>query len=303
MQAEQIALADGRRLSYVDTGPRHGFPIVYCHGAIGSSLERSVALEAIAWDLGVRHISISRPGFGASDPAPGRNVLGFAGDVRQLTDRLELDRFGVVGVSAGGAYALALAHALPDRVERVALCSGLSPAGPLHRTPGMPLRTAIALRTLARAPGACAAIGDALLPLVRSHPAMVSRMIAMHAAASERAALREPSERRAATASFLEAAAGGVRGMVEDYLTCARHWGFSPAGIDAEVHLWHGLTDRLIRIDDALALAASLPRCRIFVDPDEGHHFFRRRLTEILATLVDGAARRDGAAAAAKSAA
>ena len=24
-------------------------------------------------------------------------------------------------------------------------------------------------------------------------------------------------------------------------------------------------------------------RCRVFFDPDEGHHFFRRRLREILA--------------------
>jgi hypothetical protein len=26
----------------------------------------------------------------------------------------------------------------------------------------------------------------------------------------------------------------------------------------------------------------------VFFDPDEGHHFFRRRLGRILATLVDG---------------
>jgi pimeloyl-ACP methyl ester carboxylesterase len=177
-------------------------------------------------------------------------------------------------------------------VARVALCSSLSPLWPPHRTPGISLRSGLALRFLARAPRASAALGDAILPLIRRHPGLVSRMIAVHAAADERPLLREPAERRAATTSFLEAASGGVRGMVDDYLTCARHWGFAPAEIDAEVHLWHGLTDRLIRIDDALALAASLPRCAVFVDPDEGHHFFRRRLAEILATLVDGQSQR-----------
>jgi hypothetical protein len=30
----------------------------------------------------------------------------------------------------------------------------------------------------------------------------------------------------------------------------------------------------------------ALPCCRIFVDPDEGHHFFRRRLDEILEVLL-----------------
>jgi hypothetical protein len=34
-------------------------------------------------------------------------------------------------------------------------------------------------------------------------------------------------------------------------------------------------------VEHAWQLAATLPRCRIFVDADEGHHFFRRRLKEI----------------------
>jgi hypothetical protein len=39
-------------------------------------------------------------------------------------------------------------------------------------------------------------------------------------------------------------------------------------------------------VEHALQLAATLPRCLIFVDPDEGHHFFRRRLKEILSVLL-----------------
>jgi pimeloyl-ACP methyl ester carboxylesterase len=74
--------------------------------------------------------------------------------------------------------------------------------------------------------------------------------------------------------------------MVDDYPIYARGWGFEPAAIEAEVHLWHGLADPLVRVDHALALAAALPRCRVFFDPDEGHHFVRRRLGAILATLV-----------------
>jgi hypothetical protein len=44
--------------------------------------------------------------------------------------------------------------------------------------------------------------------------------------------------------------------------------------------------DPLVPIDHALALAATLPRCRAFFDPEEGHHFFRRRLASILELLV-----------------
>lgn len=286
MQSGHIDLADGRRLGFVETGPRDGLPVVYCHGAIGTPLGRSVALEAITRDLGVRHVAVSRPGFGSSDPSPGRTVLGFGLDLRELADALSLTRFRVVGVSAGGAYALAAAHVLPDRVERVAVCSSLSPLCAPHDSPGASLRNRVALWLLAHAPSTCAALGDAVLPLIRRHPDLLGSVIAAHAAPDERARLREPAERRAASSSFIDAAAGGVRGMVDDYITCTNAWGFAPDAIHTEVDVWHGLADPLVHVDNALALAATLPRCRVFLDAGEGHHFFRRRLAEILATLL-----------------
>jgi pimeloyl-ACP methyl ester carboxylesterase len=283
---DSLRLADGRRLNYSESGPRGGVPVFYCHGAIGTPLGRSVDLEAIATEVGIRYIAVSRPGIGGSDPAPGRTVIDFAADVRELADALELDRFAVVGVSAGGPYALAVASELGERVSRVAVCSSLSPMCAAHRTPGMQRRFRLALAALARAPGLCAAIGDAVLPVIHRHPELLSRVIAAHAAPGERDRLQQPDERSAASTSFLDAASGGVRGMVEDYLTYSRDWGFSAADVEGEVHLWHGLCDPLVPIEHALQLAIALPRCRVFFDPDEGHHFFRRRLVEILAVLV-----------------
>jgi pimeloyl-ACP methyl ester carboxylesterase len=286
MPSTHIELRDRRRLGYVESGPREGMPVLYCHGAIGTPLERSVELEAIVWDLGVRHVAVSRPGFGGSDPAPGRGMLSFAADLRELADALGLQRFDLVGVSAGGPYALAAAHEMGERVRRVALCSSLSPLCAPHRTRGLALRNRLALGLLASAPGLCVALGDRALPLIRHHPGVLARLVAAGAERPERPALRGPAEALAASSSFLDAARDGVRGMIDDYLVCCRAWDFSPSGVSAEVQLWHGLADRLVRVDHALALAATLPRCEVFFDPDEGHHFFRRRLREILATLV-----------------
>jgi pimeloyl-ACP methyl ester carboxylesterase len=285
-QRAYARLTDGRRLGYAETGPRDGVPVVYCHGAIGTPLGGSLDLDAIAWGLGVRHISVSRPGVGGSDPAPGRTLVDFGADLAELLGVLGIERFSLVGVSAGGPYALAVARELPDRVERLALCSSLSPLCELHRTPGMRLRIRLALRLLARAPRLCAAVGNTFVPLVRSHPQLLSRIIAAHAASSERERLARPEERDAASASFLDATEGGVTGLIEDYLTYGGAWGFVPGEVRSEVHLWHGLNDPLVPIDHALELAMALPRCRVFFDPDEGHHFFRRRLGEILAVLV-----------------
>jgi pimeloyl-ACP methyl ester carboxylesterase len=282
----ELRLHDGRRLVYTEAGPADGVPVVYCHGAIGTPLHGSVDLESVAWGLGVRHISISRPGIGGSDPAPGRSVLDFAGDVRELADALELERLSVVGVSAGGPYALAIGHSLSPRVDRVAVCSSLSPLCAPHQTPGMKWRVRLALGFLALAPGLCSAVGESALPVIRRHPALLSRVIAAHAAPSERERFGRSDAQCAASASFLDASASGVRGLVDDYLTYSRGWGFSTADVGVEVDLWHGLNDPLVPVEHALQLASTLPSCRVFFDPNEGHHFFRRRLAEILGLLV-----------------
>jgi pimeloyl-ACP methyl ester carboxylesterase len=281
-----LRLADGRRLSYSATGAVGGAPVLYCHGAIGTPLSASVDLEAITNELGIRYIAVSRPGVGASDPAPDRAVLDFARDVHELVDGLGVERFAVVGVSAGGPYALAIARELPDRVERVAVCSSLSPLCAPHRVPGMDRRIRMALACVARAPRTWATLGDAVLPVVRRHPRLITRVIAAHAARCERERLLEPAEQAAASSSFLEAAAGGVGGIIEDYLVSCHDWGFSPGDVETEVHLWHGVRDPLVPIEHALQLAITLPRCRMFFDADEGHHFFRARLAKILTVLI-----------------
>jgi pimeloyl-ACP methyl ester carboxylesterase len=295
-RAASLRLADGRRLRFVETGPRDGYPIFYCHGAIGTPLGRSIDLEELTAHLGVRYIAVNRPGIGGSDPAPRRTVLDFATDLEALADALGLGRFGVVGVSAGGPYALAAGSAL-SRVDRLAVCSSLSPLCAPHRTPGMPRRIRLGLSALAAAPKSCSVAGGALLPLIRRYPELLHRVIAAHAAPEERQRLRLPAERDAASASFLDATAYGVTGMIEDYLTYSSGWGFDTASVTAEVHVWHGARDPLVPVEHALQLAAGLPRCRLFVAPDEGHHFFRRRLGHILAVLLrspDGAVSVDG---------
>jgi pimeloyl-ACP methyl ester carboxylesterase len=284
--SEWLRLADGRRLNYTATGPQTGHPVIYCHGAIGTPLGRSVDVEEITGALGIRYIAVSRPGVGGSDPAPGRTLLSFAQDVRELCNALAVERCSLIGVSAGGPYALAIARELPERVKRLAVCSSLSPLCAPHRTPGMSRRIRLALSVLAGSPRSCAVFGDFALPVIRRHPELLSRFIQAHAAPGERHRLAEPSERSAASASFLDAAAGGVGGMIEDFLTYSRPWGFALAEIAAEVHLWHGAEDPLVPVEHALQLAIALPRCRVFFDPDEGHHFFRRRLVRILAVLV-----------------
>ncbi len=61
---------------------------------------------------------------GLSDFEPGRKILDWPNDVIQLADALEIDRFGVEGVSGGGPYAAACAYKIPDRLGSL---TGLNP--------------------------------------------------------------------------------------------------------------------------------------------------------------------------------
>lgn len=93
--------------------------------------------EARLLHLGVRYLVVNRPGFGGSDPSPGRSVVAFAHDLEEVMGRLSYERFCVVGVSAGAPYALACGWALAERVTGVAAVSPLAPALGLGAAPSL----------------------------------------------------------------------------------------------------------------------------------------------------------------------
>jgi pimeloyl-ACP methyl ester carboxylesterase len=201
-----ITLRDGRRLDYSVAGPEDGFPLLYFHGAIGTAPAIGAGVEA----LGLRYVCVNRPGFAGSDLAPERTMLDFADDVEQLADALGLERFAVVGVSAGGPYALACGRALGDRISAIGVVSSLSPLCAPHAVPGMPAHIRLALRALAGRPGTCAWLGERVVALVRRHPWLLVRAMTAGAPSCDRRMLAGRAARSAAADQFLEAAAGGV---------------------------------------------------------------------------------------------
>ena len=69
-------------------------------GLTGGVASGKSTVSAILAELGIRYVMVSRHGFGGSGPLPGRTLKGFAGDVAQLADALNRERFAVVGVAA-----------------------------------------------------------------------------------------------------------------------------------------------------------------------------------------------------------
>jgi pimeloyl-ACP methyl ester carboxylesterase len=281
-----VTLPDGRRLAWSSGGARDGVPVLYLHGAIGTPVRRTPELDALIAALGIHYVAVSRPGFGLSDPCPGRRIADFPADVEHLADHLGLGRFAMVGVSAGGPYAIACARALPGRAVATAAVSSLSPLCAPHAGRWMPIHLRLGLRALVRRPDLVARGGARIMTLLERHPRALGRLAYAGATPAERRLLAGSDMSSTAIDSFLAAAGAGVDGMIDDYVACCADWGFEVRDVAGEVHLWHGERDRYVPVEHARALAAALPRCRARFDADDGHFFFRRRVAEVLGALV-----------------
>jgi pimeloyl-ACP methyl ester carboxylesterase len=123
---QTLVLPDGRRLGYALWGEPGGTPVLLVGTSPGSRLFCPDLPATVA--AGVRLVTVDRPGSGRSDPDPHPGMARWVADTGALVDHLRLGRFGLVGWSGGGQFALAAAAGLPDRVTSVALAGTPAPA-------------------------------------------------------------------------------------------------------------------------------------------------------------------------------
>ena len=116
---------DGRQLSIELTGLPGGHNVILEHGMPGSRTSPKLKPSKL-WDMGINLITYDRPGYGYSDPKPGRRPIDTVSDVAAILDYLGIRKdFSVIGRSGGGQHALACAARL-DGVKNVAVlaCQG-----------------------------------------------------------------------------------------------------------------------------------------------------------------------------------
>ena len=112
------------RIAVEDHGPRGAPPVIVIHVPLnGRHLPR--VLVAALHHAGLRPISVERPGFGLTTPAPGEVGAQACADLIDVLDALGLDRVRLLGRSAN--FALLFAQAHPERVAAGVLLSASPP--------------------------------------------------------------------------------------------------------------------------------------------------------------------------------
>jgi pimeloyl-ACP methyl ester carboxylesterase len=276
-------LPDGRAIAFAEYGAPDGRPFLFCHGFASSRLAGELLAREAA-DRGVRVIVPDRPGHGLSDFKRHRRVAKWTADVASLADALELDRFAVLGFSAGGPYAAACAALLRERVTVAGIASVWAPprsprTTPRPRLPFVPPlgRHVRLLRhfSLSRVAKRVAKDGTRVLDRATATAAPADRTI-----------IADPSLRRVLVDDLREAFRQGARGPSRDARMLNRRWGFQLADIRVPVWLWHGQEDRHVPVALARHVAEQIAGSRATLYRADGHFStLVAHVGEILAAL------------------
>jgi pimeloyl-ACP methyl ester carboxylesterase len=241
-----------RPLTVDDVGSPDGTLVVYLHGGGDSRLSRHPD-DAIAAELGVRLLAVDRCG-----PAVrGRSLRSFAEEVLSVVPD---GPFSVVGWSAGGPHALAVAAVGCARVRRVALVGA------------MPRPELV----------------SELSPTVR-RTMRVARLSPWLAARGLEAWGRRPpppTGDRLTDGAYargrVESFRHGGLWLAHELAYLGRPWGFSPADVHAPVTLWWGDADDVCPPPIGEDYAAALPHAELRLVPGT-HQVLFSRWRDILA--------------------
>jgi pimeloyl-ACP methyl ester carboxylesterase len=263
---------DGHTLAVLEAGDESGHAIIAIHGTPGSGLLWRGMIED-AEVRGMRLLAYDRPGYGGSDPRPGRTVADAAGDVAAIANALSIDRFAVEGGSGGGPHTLACAALLPDRVVAAACLAGVAP----YPAEGLDWLDGMGQDNLDEFAAALAG-RETLEPFLRR------QADAMLAAEPEKIAdalrsLLSPPDVAVLTGEFAEYLAESTRraigqrldGWIDDDFVFVNSWGFELDEISVPVQLLHGAQDRFVPIAHGEWLAERIPGVDAHLSAEDGH--------------------------------
>jgi len=266
-------LSDGRSLGYHEYGDLNGFPVFAFHGLPGSRIWFKKDDETCN-SLGIRLITVDRPGFGISDQKKNRTFLDFGDDILELSNALRLTKYSVFGVSGGGVYSAALAYKHPDSIHKCGLISTVNQFENGKPPKEMAAENRTVFNLSKRFPWLMKFIFNQQKSLIEKKPdRYVDSVMAntKHLCEADRIIMEERANAEFLVTHMGEAFKNGVMGTVLEAKLFTKHWGFEVSKIKTPVELWHGIEDTLSPIGPIKKLVKEIPNYNQNFVEGKGH--------------------------------
>lgn len=258
---EFIDLRDGTRLAWDVAGG--GPTVLFVHGIGYTRRKWEPQIEAVV-RAGYRAVRFDLRGFGESETPPGRYAMDdFLGDLIEFGDRLDVDRFHLVGHSLGGMIAQRYVLSHSSRVESLVLVSTTSHNG--------------------------------------RRGSAFARLMVLFSERGFDAVMADDAVRQEAEAVLAEAFGAGVpltmlrRGLEEPSAARANAWraciGFSAkdelGAVARPALVLHGTGDSLIPFKAGELVARAIPGARFVSEEGAGHSLPKERAESFNRELID----------------
>lgn len=283
-----LRLGHGRQLSFAEFGAPNGVPVLYFHSVNNSRLELLMHTDRLR-EMGVRLISMDRPGVGYTSAAEHSDYRGYVADVVALLDHLHVGRVHLLSASAGCAHAITCAHELPERVLSVHCAAAVPPINFILASKSKVMMNRASNQLFRLVP-------SLLRPMIELalFGQTVESMLSMLAAnrhnnpfsftSDDIDYINEPQRLPYFVASMMESLRQGASAWVSEAALVNRPWPIELSQVKQPVHLWHGNADVLVPRDAMQAFAQALPNGHLHVLQDT-HLLLLRKIERVVALI------------------
>jgi len=277
-----LTLRDGRRLGYAQYGDPSGKPVFFFHGGAGSRLEHPAHLSA----LGARIICTDRPGHGLSNFQPDRKLLDWPDDIAQLANHLGINRFYVLGWSAGGPHALACAYQMPKRVIAGAVAASPGPMNQPGATKGLTFPKRAFIFASQNIPWLIGVFRKVASNTIWGDPEEVKQKLLSSFPDDDQGLMLQSGNLDMLFADIQEGYRQGWQGATQDDIVIMQDWGFDIADINVRIDIWHGGQDTNVPVFSGEYLRDRIPNSHASFLPGEGHLFLLNHWSAVVQTLI-----------------
>jgi len=266
----EIKVSDNRVLEIFDNAVKSDKAIIFHHGTPSDASAWQSWLDTAA-TMGIRALSYSRAGYGASDRNLGRTVISNNLDICQILDSQNISDFVSIGWSGGGPHALATT--CEDRNHGAISIAGVGAYGAadLNFLEGMGQENhdefGAALAGEKKITEWLEKFGSGMRTV--SADEIVQAFGGLIGKADTDVLQAGYADEMAATTR--SALAISFNGWIDDDLAFVKEWGFNLSDITKPVFLWQGDDDFMVPHAHSYWLEKHIPSAVLRFIPGQGH--------------------------------